>query len=129
VDYAALPRITFTSPAIASAGLAEAELVRQGVACDCRVLPLEAVPRAAVGHDTRGVVKLVAEAGTGRVRGPHVVTDGAGEVIVILVLDHGRLAGHGTHSELLARSGLYATLYERQFLAQHQPAASQAVTI
>ena len=36
VDYAALPRVTFTSPATASAGLTEAELIRQGVACDCR---------------------------------------------------------------------------------------------
>jgi mercuric reductase len=85
VDYAALPRITFTSPAIASAGLTEAELVQQGVACDCRVLPLEAVPRAVVDRDTRGVVKLVVEAGTGRVRGAHAVADGAGEVIAAAV--------------------------------------------
>jgi mercuric reductase len=81
VDYAALPRVTFTSPAIASAGLTEAELLRTGVACDCRVLPLSAVPRAVVGRDTRGVVKLVAEAGTGRVRGVHAVADSAGEMI------------------------------------------------
>ncbi len=33
----------------------------------------------------------------------------------ILVLDSGRLVDAGTHTELLARSGLYATLYERQF--------------
>jgi mercuric reductase len=85
VDYAALPRVTFTSPAIASAGLTEAELVQRGVACDCRVLPLEAVPRAVVGRDTRGVVKLVVEAGTGRVRGAHAVADGAGEVIAAAV--------------------------------------------
>jgi mercuric reductase len=81
VDYTALPRVTFTSPAIASAGLTEAELIGQGVACDCRVLPLEAVPRAIVGRDTRGIVKLVVEAGTGRLRGAHVVADGAGDVI------------------------------------------------
>jgi len=81
VDYAALPRVTFTSPAIASAGLTEAELTGQGVACGCRVLPLSAVPRAVVTRDTRGVVKLVAEAGTGRVRGVHAVADGAGEMI------------------------------------------------
>jgi mercuric reductase len=81
VDYAALPRVTFTSPAIASAGLTEAELIRQGVTCDCRVLPLSVVPRAVVARDTRGVVKLVAEAGTGRVRGVHAVADGAGEMI------------------------------------------------
>jgi mercuric reductase len=85
VDYTALPRVTFTSPAIASAGLTEAELVRQGVPCDCRVLPLEAVPRAIVGRDTRGLVKLVVEAGTGRVRGAHVVADGAGEMITAAV--------------------------------------------
>ncbi len=81
LDYTALPRVTFTSPAIASAGLTEAELIRMGVACDCRVLPLSAVPRAIVARDTRGVVKLVAEAGTGRVRGVHAVADGAGEMI------------------------------------------------
>ena len=81
VDYTALPRATFTSPAIASAGLTEAELVRSGVACDCRVLPLDAVPRAIVNRDTRGVVKLVAEAATGRIRGVHAVADGAGEII------------------------------------------------
>ena len=81
VDYAALPKVTFTSPAIASAGLTEAELIGQGVACDCRVVPLSAVPRAVVSRDTRGVVKLVAEAGTGRVRGVHIVADGAGDVI------------------------------------------------
>lgn len=81
VDYTALPRVTFTSPAIASAGLSEAELVRSGVACDCRVLPLKAVPRAIVNRDTRGVVKLVVEAATGRIRGVHAVANGAGEMI------------------------------------------------
>jgi ATP-binding cassette subfamily B protein len=34
---------------------------------------------------------------------------------LILVLDHGRLVDHGTHTELLNRGGLYASLYERQF--------------
>lgn len=47
---------------------------------------------------------------------------------VILVLDHGRLDDHGTHAELLERGGLYATLYERQFLAQNEPATRATVT-
>jgi ATP-binding cassette, subfamily B, bacterial len=34
---------------------------------------------------------------------------------VILVMDHGRLVEQGTHAELLACGGLYATLYETQF--------------
>jgi ATP-binding cassette subfamily B protein len=40
----------------------------------------------------------------------------------ILVLDRGRLLDSGTHTELLARGGLYAALYERQF--RTQPAAA-----
>jgi ATP-binding cassette subfamily B protein len=38
---------------------------------------------------------------------------------VILVLDQGRLIESGTHTELLERGGLYASLYETQF--RHQP--------
>ncbi len=34
---------------------------------------------------------------------------------VILVMENGRLIEQGTHQELLAQSGLYATLYETQF--------------
>jgi ATP-binding cassette subfamily B protein len=34
---------------------------------------------------------------------------------VIFVLDRGRLVERGTHAELLARGGLYASLYEQQF--------------
>ncbi|MSQ14688.1 MAG: ABC transporter ATP-binding protein [Dehalococcoidia bacterium] len=40
---------------------------------------------------------------------------------VILVIDHGRLVDSGRHEELLARGGLYADLYEKQFGAR--PAA------
>jgi len=37
---------------------------------------------------------------------------------VILVMDEGRLVERGTHDELLAGGGLYASLYETQFRAQ-----------
>lgn len=40
---------------------------------------------------------------------------------MILVIDEGRLVESGTHDELLARGGLYATLYETQF-RERQPA-------
>jgi ATP-binding cassette subfamily B protein len=35
---------------------------------------------------------------------------------VILVLEAGRLVERGTHAELLAKGGLYASLYETQFM-------------
>ena len=114
VDYSALPHVTFTSPAIASAGLTEAELVRSGTACDCRVLPLEAVPRAIVNRDTRGVVKLVAEAATGRVRGVHAVADGAGEMITAAVY---AIRAQMTVSELAGTWAPYLTMSEALRLA------------
>jgi ATP-binding cassette, subfamily B, bacterial len=44
----------------------------------------------------------------------------------ILVLDQGRLIDQGTHAALLARRGLYAELYHRQFRAAHPPEATAA---
>jgi ATP-binding cassette subfamily B protein len=43
---------------------------------------------------------------------------------LILVLDRGRLVDEGSHSELLERAGLYATLYECQF--RSEPAVTAA---
>lgn len=45
-----------------------------------RVLPLEHVPRALVDRDTRGLVKMVADADTGRIVGITAVAAGAGEL-------------------------------------------------
>jgi mercuric reductase len=86
LDYAAVPHVTFTSPAIASVGLTDAEAAEVGIPCDRRVLPLGHVPRALANRDTRGLVKLVAHAETGRLLGVHVLADGAGDVISVGVL-------------------------------------------
>jgi ATP-binding cassette, subfamily B, bacterial len=42
---------------------------------------------------------------------------------LILVMDHGRIVERGTHGDLLARGGLYATLYEQQFRTSEAPVA------
>jgi mercuric reductase len=81
VDFRALPRVIFTNPTMAAVGLTDEQAAAQGIACECRVLPMSAVPRALVNRDTRGFVKIVAEAGTGRIVGATVVADGAGDVI------------------------------------------------
>jgi len=92
IDYSALPRITFTSPTIASAGLTEAQALERGIDCDCRVLDIDNVPRAIVGRSTTGVVKLVAERATGRVLGVHLLAQGAGDAILagVYAIEAGR---------------------------------------
>src|SRR5690625_632668 len=82
VDYAGMPAVVFTRPQLASAGLTEDEALARGYACDCRVLNLSDVPRALVQHDTRGAVKLVADAESGKVLGVHALADGAGEIML-----------------------------------------------
>jgi mercuric reductase len=81
LDYTALPRVTFTSPAIASVGMTDAQVAEAGIPCDCRTLPLAYVPRALANRDTRGLVKLVTDATTGRLLGAHALADGAGDII------------------------------------------------
>jgi len=82
IDYSALPRITFTTPTIASAGITEAEAYEQGLECECRVFDLDNVPRAVVSRTTYGLVKLVAERDSGRVLGVHLLAEGAGDAIL-----------------------------------------------
>jgi mercuric reductase len=114
IDFSALPRIIFTKPTIASAGLTEAQGLEAGFEVESRVLPLDAVPRALVNGDTRGLVKLVAEAGSGRLLGVSVVADGAGEVIQAAVL---AIEWDMTVEELASTWAPYLTMAEGLKLA------------
>ncbi len=86
LDFSALPGVMFTDPQVATVGLTEARARAAGRDVETSVLPLSAVPRALVNRDTLGVVKLVAEKGTGRLLGAHVAAENAGEVIYAATL-------------------------------------------
>jgi mercuric reductase len=81
IDLGAMPAVVFTDPQVATVGYTEAEAHQAGIETDSRTLPLENVPRALVNFDTRGFIKLVAEAGSGRLLGVQAVTAEAGEII------------------------------------------------
>ncbi|MBT2515664.1 mercury(II) reductase [Arthrobacter sp. ISL-30] len=85
VDYRHLPRVAFTSPAVAATGMTDKEANQTGIRCECRVLPLEYVPRALVNRDTRGFIKIVADAGTRRIVGITAVAKEAGDLAAAAV--------------------------------------------
>ncbi|MDA8329753.1 MAG: mercury(II) reductase [Candidatus Dormibacteraeota bacterium] len=82
IDYRHLPRVTFTTPAIAAVGLTDQEAADSGIRCTCSVVPLAYVPRAIVNRDTTGVIKIVADADSRRVLGIHILADGAGDMVL-----------------------------------------------
>jgi mercuric reductase len=82
VDYTGLPSVLFTSPQLASAGMTEAEVIAAGTRCACRYLRLADVPRAITNHNTRGGIKIVANADTGQVLGVHALAETAGEMML-----------------------------------------------
>lgn len=81
LDLTAMPVVVFTDPQVATVGYSEAEAHHDGIETDSRMLTLDNVPRALANFDTRGFIKLVAEAGTGRLIGVQAVAPEAGELI------------------------------------------------
>jgi mercuric reductase len=81
LDLATMPAVVFSDPQVATVGLSEAEAHHAGIETDSRLLTLDNVPRALANFDTRGFIKLVAEAGSGRLIGVQAVTPEAGEII------------------------------------------------
>lgn len=78
-ELAVVPSVTFTDPQVASVGATEAEARAAGLHVDVSVLDMAQVPRALVAHDVRGLVKIVAESGSGKILGVHAVAPNAGE--------------------------------------------------
>jgi mercuric reductase len=81
LDLTTMPAVVFTDPQIATVGLSETEARMQGLETDSRTLTLDNVPRALANFDTRGFIKIVAEAGSGRLLGVQAVAPEAGELI------------------------------------------------
>jgi mercuric reductase len=72
-DATAMPAVVFTDPQVASVGLTETAALDQGFRIKTSMIDLSSVPRALAARDTRGLIKLVAEASTGRLLGAHIL--------------------------------------------------------
>jgi len=81
LDLSAMPAVIFTDPQIATVGLTEAEARTVGYEVQVSKVDLEHVARALAARDTRGFIKLVADAKSGQLLGAHVLAAEGGEVI------------------------------------------------
>lgn len=81
LDLSVVPTVLFTDPQVATVGLTESDAERHGITPVSRRIDLKHVPRALTNFDSHGFIKLVAEAGTGRLIGARIVAHNAGEII------------------------------------------------
>jgi mercuric reductase len=90
-DSAAMPAVVFTDPQVASVGLAEDSARAAGYDVRVSVLALDQLARASAARDTRGLIKLVADAKTRRLLGAHILApDGADSIqTAALAIRHG----------------------------------------
>ncbi|MBI4183475.1 MAG: mercury(II) reductase [Proteobacteria bacterium] len=87
----AMPAVVFTDPQVASVGLTEMQARQADRKVKTRVLALDNVPRALAARDTRGLIKLVADAQTDRLLGAHILApEGADSIqTATLAIRHG----------------------------------------
>lgn len=90
-DDFAIPRVVFTDPQVAEVGLTETAARSAGYAVETSMLPLDLLPRALAARDTRGLIKLIADASSGRLIGAHVMAPEGGDSIqtAALAIRHG----------------------------------------
>jgi len=84
LDYAALPRVTYTDPELAQVGMTEAQARAAGHAVSVLRWPLADNDRAIAEGDRAGLVKLVVR--RGRVLGAGILAPAAGEMISLWTL-------------------------------------------
>jgi mercuric reductase len=109
LDLSVMPAVVFTDPQVATVGSSEAQARLAGIETVSRTLTLDNVPRALANFDTRGFIKLVAEAGSGRLLGVQAVAPEAGELIQTAVI---ALRAQMTVQELADQLFPYLTMVE-----------------
>jgi dihydrolipoamide dehydrogenase len=86
IDYTGIPRVTYSSPEIASVGWTEAQAVERGHDVEIGKLNFQAIAKANIVGEG-GIVKVVADRDGGRVLGVHMVgphvTDLVAEAMLI----------------------------------------------
>jgi mercuric reductase len=108
-DRSLLPHAIFTTPQVASVGLTEKRARLTGVQVVTRCTRMDVLARGQMTGDGRGMVKMVAEAGSLRILGVHICSPFASEILQPGVLAiHHRL----TVQDLIDARYIFPTLTE-----------------
>ena len=81
VNYDLVPGVVYTKPEIATVGKTEEQLKEAGIKYKKGKFPFMANSRARTNHETTGFVKILAEEGTDKILGAHMIGVGVGELI------------------------------------------------
>jgi len=85
-DNTAMPWVVFSDPQVAGVGFSEAQAIERGVEVKTSVVSLDQVPRALAARDTRGLIKLVADAKSDRLLGGQILAPEGADSIQTLAL-------------------------------------------
>ncbi len=118
VNYGAIPSVVYTWPEVAAVGATEEELKAKGIAYTVGKFPFMANGRARALGATEGFAKVLAEKGTDKLLGAHIIGPDAGTLIAELTtaLEFGASAedvarvchAHPTLSEVVKEAALAA---------------------
>jgi len=109
LNYDVLPRATFCDPEVASVGLTERQALEQGYKVSTGKFDYANLTRAIVSDETDGFIKIVAEEGSGRILGGHIVGVEASSLIHEVAA---AMAGGMTVADIGTTLHAYPTLSE-----------------
>ena len=83
IDYMIIPNVIYTFPEVAAVGMTEEEAITEGFKIVVGSSSFKGNSRARCMDETDGFVKIIGEAGTGRLLGMHIVGPAASEMIQV----------------------------------------------
>ncbi len=91
VNYGAIPGVVYTRPEVAAVGKTEEQLKQAGVDYAAGKFPFTANSRARCNGEADGMVKILADAGTDKLLGVHIIGPAAGDLIqeAVTVMEFG----------------------------------------
>jgi glutathione reductase (NADPH) len=119
VDHANVPTAEFSEPEVGAVGLTESQAREQLAQVDIYRSTFRPLKATLSGNQTRVLMKLVVDGGTGKVVGAHIVGEGAGEMIQLLAI---AIKMGATKADLDATMALHPTAAE-ELVTMREPAA------